>query len=105
MRRTYAKEEHVKQDVKEILKELGILYFMPRGGPYAVVGIGDFVCCVRGLYVEIETKFGYNKQTTMQEVWGKKVIAHGGLYLLVTEKNIHELYAELRQLKELRASP
>jgi hypothetical protein len=96
MRRTYEKEEHVKQDVKEVLKELGILYHMPR--PFGMVGVADFVCCYEGMYVEIETKFGYNKQTDMQKAWEAKVTRHKGIYMVIDETNVGQLSEYLLEL-------
>jgi len=95
MRRTYEKEAHVKQDVIEILKELGILYHMPSASGFGRVGVSDFVCCAYGRYLEIETKFGRNKQTEMQLAWMAKVQKHKGTYMVVDEHSIQYLKAAL----------
>ena len=91
MRKSHSKEEHVKADVKELLKKYGIWYFMPIGGAFATVGIPDFIACVNGQLWGIETKFGSNKPTPLQERQLAKIAEAGGRAFVITEKNLQEL--------------
>lgn len=91
-------EAGVKKKVKEILKRLGIWYFMPAASMYGRSGIPDFVCCKHGLFIGIETKFGYNKPTDMQLVRMEEIRAAGGVTMIVNEDNLQEAEAWLRDL-------
>jgi hypothetical protein len=69
MRRTFTKEAHVKEAVKEILKKHGIWYFMPAMTGRGRTGIPDFICALppHGVLMGIETKLAGNKVTSHQE--------------------------------------
>jgi hypothetical protein len=97
MRKSHSKEEHVKADVKELLKKHGVWYFMPIGGPFATVGIPDFIACVAGELWGIETKFGSNKPTQMQAKQLHDITAAGGRSFVITEKNIDVLAGALER--------
>jgi hypothetical protein len=49
-------EGRVKAAVKKILKDHGIWYYMPVQNGMGVVGIPDFICCDKGMFLAIETK-------------------------------------------------
>lgn len=49
-------EGRVKKAVKDLLKSLGIWYYMPMQTGYGVVGIPDFICCWNGGFIAVETK-------------------------------------------------
>lgn len=49
-------EGRVKDAVRKFLKEQGVWYYQPVQNGMGVVGIPDFVCCWRGLFIAIETK-------------------------------------------------
>lgn len=49
-------EGRVKAQVKKWLKERNIFYFMPVSNGMGQVGIPDFICCVNGMFLGIETK-------------------------------------------------
>jgi hypothetical protein len=94
--RVYTKEEHVKKHVKEILNGYPkVFWYMPVQTGYGVRGIPDFVVCMNGRFIGIETKFGGNKETTWQQMQGAKIQAAGGLYIVIDEKNIYALEAIL----------
>lgn len=91
MRKTHTKEAHVKEDVKELLKKHNAWSFMPIGGAFTTIGVPDFIACVRGQLWGIETKFGSNKPTPLQERQLAKIEEAGGRAFVITEKNIAEL--------------
>lgn len=49
-------EGRVKDKVKKLLKARGIWYFMPAANGFGRVGIPDFICCMDGKFLAIETK-------------------------------------------------
>jgi hypothetical protein len=49
-------EAKVKQQVKALLRTMGIWYYMPVQNGMGVVGIPDFICCWAGRFLAIETK-------------------------------------------------
>lgn len=82
-------EGKVKAKVKELLKKYGVYYFMPV--PYGKTGIPDFVCCVRGRFVGIETKAGKNKCTKLQELEHQRIIESGGMVFVHNEVSLDNL--------------
>lgn len=99
MRKAYANESHVKDDVKELLKSHGAWYVMPIGGSFSAIGVPDFVACVYGKLWGIETKFGSNKPTPMQQKNLRDIEAAGGVAMVITEKNIIELSERLTKAR------
>lgn len=49
-------EGRVKVQIKRVLDDLGIWYFMPAANGFGKVGIPDFVCCWNGDFLAIEAK-------------------------------------------------
>ena len=49
-------EGRVKKAVKQWLVERGYYYYMPVSNGMGRVGAPDFLCCINGRYVGIETK-------------------------------------------------
>jgi hypothetical protein len=49
-------EGKVKAAVKKVLKAARVYFFMPVQNGMGRVGIPDFICCVNGRFVAIETK-------------------------------------------------
>ena len=88
-------EAKIKQRTKQILEELGCYYFMPIGGPYSRIGVPDFIGCIDGLYIAIEAKAGKGTTTALQERELQKIKDHGGFALVVNEKNIDSLKAQI----------
>ena len=100
MRKSHSKEEHVKEDVKEIFKRFGAWYFMPIGGAFTAVGIPDFIGCFHGRFIAVETKFGRNKLSAWQERVLGLIKDAGGLALVINETNIHTLIDELSGIRD-----
>ena len=49
-------EGKVKAAVRKVLKENNVWFFQPMQNGMGVVGIPDFVCCHKGIFLAIETK-------------------------------------------------
>ena len=79
------KESNIKDKVKKILNSYPLVtWYMPAASVYGRRGVGDFVCCVNGRYLEIETKRPGGKQTPLQKVREQDVEKSSGLYMLVS---------------------
>lgn len=92
-------EGKVKSKVKQMFKAAAIPYHMPRGTVMGTSGIGDFVACAYGFYLEVECKAGKNKLTALQRQRRNEVIAGGGQYLVINEDNLSILQWTLNALK------
>lgn len=80
-------EGRVKEAVKRFLKAHDIWFFMPVAGPFSAHGVPDFVCCMNGKFLGIETKApGKLKSLTENQ---KRTIAeieqHGGVVYVVDD--------------------
>lgn len=49
-------EGRVKAIVKKYLREIGAYYYMPVQNGMGVVGVPDFIVCLGGRFIAIETK-------------------------------------------------
>lgn len=90
-------ERDVKERVKAILNELGIWWFMYVPTGYGEAGIPDFLCCVNGRFLAIETKFGNKKPTALQARQMGEIEKAAGVALVINEKNVGELEKALKK--------
>ena len=84
-------EAKVKQQIKQILKELNLWYFMPPANGYGRSGIPDFIGCLKGRLIAIEAKAGKGKTTALQDREIQKIKDAGGFVLIVNESNLPTL--------------
>ena len=85
-------EKDVKAEIRKILDSFAnIFYFMPVPTGYGVKGIPDFIVCLNGDFVGIEAKFGKNKESLWQKKQGAAIKGANGTYLVINDKNVHEL--------------
>lgn len=94
--RDIVNEAGVKRQVKRLLKQYGWYYWMPPANAFGRAGIADFNAVRDGRFLAVETKFGYNKPTPLQQQFLDSIVAHGGLAMVVTERNLDELESLLR---------
>jgi Holliday junction resolvase len=88
---TINNEAHVKREVKKLLREWGWWFFMPQAGQFGTSGIPDFMCCKYGRMLTIETKFGYNKPTDLQQARMDEIRRAGGIAIWVNETRLPRL--------------
>ena len=81
-------EKDVKAAVKQILNAAGAWWYMPVQTGYGVKGIPDFVACINGKFVSVETKFGDNKESAWQKKQGNAIRQANGYYFVINEKNL-----------------
>jgi len=92
-------EGRVKIKVKEMLKELGVAYFMPVGGLYGRGGVSDFICCVHGHFVSIEAKKdGKTKPTKLQERFITDIRNARGIAMVAYEGNLDAVRSVLKRM-------
>lgn len=91
-------ENSVKEAVKRILKKAGAWYTMPHQAGYSKRGVPDVLACYKGRFIAIETKFGYNKPTKIQNHELNTIRKAGGFALVVNEANYKDVEDLLRQL-------
>lgn len=91
MRKSHSCEADVKQDVKELFRKYNVWYFMPSMNGYGRSGVPDFIACLGGKFLAIETKYGTNKPTHHQKREIEAIRAAGGAARVVTEKDLESL--------------
>ena len=82
------KEEHVKAKVKALLNAYGWFTWMPPANGYGTSGVHDHNALKNGVFLTVESKFGYNKPTPLQCAFGAQIIANAGFSFCVNERNI-----------------
>lgn len=99
--RDIVNEAGVKREVKKLLAKYGWHYWMPPSNAFGRAGIADFNAVRDGRFLAIETKYGSNKPTPLQQRFLNEIEAHGGLAMVVTERNLDELKGLLKVLDNL----
>ena len=84
-------EGKVKKSVRQVLDALGAYYVMPVTGGYGRQGAPDFLVCLNGQFIGIETKAKKGRLTALQEMNLKKIIEAGGVSLVVREEDVKYL--------------
>lgn len=98
-------EAHVKKAIKLLLHEVGAWYFMPHMNGYGRAGIPDFIACLNGRLVAIETKFDGRSLTPSQQMELDAVAAADGVAIAVNQWGLDHLYVLLYMLKERDLPP
>ena len=91
-------EGKVKERLKRLLKKYSVYYDMP-----VMNGMGaptlDFVCCLNGCYITIETKAPGGKPTKRQEITMNEVRQAGGfVFVVAVDRDFDILEAYLQML-------
>jgi len=88
-------EGRIKDKVKKVLRKHKVYYHMP-----VMNGMGsptlDFICCVIGSYLAIETKAPGKKPTPRQEMTMEEMRAAGAfIFVIDSDEKVDELDAFL----------
>lgn len=80
-------EGRVKNQVKKLLKDMGVWYYMPVQNGMGVVGVPDIICCISGRLVAIETKAPGKRHTVTpnQQHHIDSINASGGIAIVVDD--------------------
>ena len=93
-------EEQVKKDIRDVLKSLGLFYWMPPHTIYGT-GVSDFVVLIQGRALFIEAKaLASSNWTANQQRFAAKVQANGAPYWLIHAGNVIQLPMLLRDFME-----
>lgn len=92
-------EKAVKAKVKGVLTSEGVYYFMPPANGYGRTGIPDFIACVNGYFLAIETKANGNKPTPLQIREIESIRRSNGVAVVVDENNWDMLPNLIRKIK------
>ena len=98
-------ERTVKAKVAEIFKKEGIWYFMPAMNGMGRAGIPDFIACVDGMFLGVETKAGKNKPTDHQVIELEAIQAAGGFSVVVNENSVGMLVDLIASIRMVRKVP
>lgn len=72
-------EGYLKDLIKKELKKIpGCFYYMPVPGGYGMTTV-DFLCCINGRFVAIETKAPGKKPTARQDLFLTNINNTGGV--------------------------
>jgi hypothetical protein len=88
-------EGKLKADLKAFLKEQGAYFFMPVQCGFGKRSV-DFICCLKGRFVAIETKIWPRKSTPLQRLCLEEVRKAGGIAFVAYDMDT--VYANLREL-------
>ena len=98
MREVVHDEAWTKDQIKRMLKEFKIWYFMPASGRFGKAGVPDFVCCVKGKFLGIETKTLGKKPTDIQSACHDKIRNSGGRVSVIDETGLASLRIMLQTM-------
>lgn len=94
MSKVYKKEADIKKEVKKVIAKHNAydVMYVPVG--FGKAGVPDFVVCVYGVFVGIETKLNARKNppTKLQTLNLHQIEQAGGLAIVVDETNVAGLY-------------
>ena len=94
-------EGKVKTKVKKILDKFGALHFSPFMAGMGASGVSDIICLYKGKFIAIECKADEKKlPTALQLKFLDRVMAWGGIGLVVHDKNLNLLEQTLEILGE-----
>jgi len=99
-------ESRVKDDVKKLLTERGIWYYMPVQTGYGVGGIPDFICCWKGLFIALETKAPgrENAVTPLQFRTMDAIRTHGGRATVISSATVLGQWLDLLESLQCQTS-
>ena len=84
-----------------MLDSLGAYYVMPVTGGYGNSGAPDFLVCLNGKFIGIETKAGKGKTTLLQDLNLDKIRKAEGFALVIREEDVESLDTFAQRLLEL----
>lgn len=83
-------ESIVKKQLKKCLDALAphVWYYMPVSTGYGKHGVPDFLICILGRFLAIETKAGKGRVTALQAMQLTKISEAGATVWVVDETNV-----------------
>lgn len=93
------KEGEIKKQIKKVLDDEGVYYFMPSGNGYGRSGIPDFVGIIKGRFIGIEAKADNLMPTAIQTRELSRIQSAGGTGVYVNADNIAQLVNLIQAIK------
>jgi hypothetical protein len=84
------KEADVKAACKKLFAECDVWFYMPVMNGFGVQGIPDFLGACNGHMFAVETKFGYNKPTEIQQRQHHRMRGHKVPVWVVSDRSFTE---------------
>jgi hypothetical protein len=84
-------EQKAKEGVGLLLKKYSIWYFKPQMAGLGRAGVPDFIACIRGRMLAVETKALGKRPTPLQQREIDAINAAGGVALVVDEGKLEAL--------------
>lgn len=84
-------EEPAKRGVANLLKKHGCYFFKPAMNGMGRAGIPDFIACIRGRMLAVETKALGKRATPLQQKEIDGINAAGGVAVVVDEAKLEAL--------------
>ena len=91
-------ESHVKDATKKQFRAVGAWWVMHVPVGYGKDGVPDFVACINGRVVAVETKHRTNTASAAQLRELKEVVASGGVGIVVNEECLDDLWEIVQQV-------
>ena len=91
-------EKKLENKIKKWLDAKGIYYFKYHGNSYSRAGIADMTICVNGKFVACELKSDVGKLTELQHNNLNKVVASGGIAIVVRPKSFDYFKKRVEEL-------
>lgn len=92
-------EAGVKREVRKLLAKYNWFVWMPPANGYGKAGISDFHALKDGKFMAIETKYGSNTPTVLQNKFLADIEAAGGWVIVVNDSE-----QSLKRLEEFLVS-
>ena len=92
-------EGRVKKEVDKILKKYNVWHFMYVPHGYGLSGVPDFIGCIKGKFIAVETKARDNQQpTALQKMQMERINNAGGVAFVATPGNLEKLEALVKEM-------
>lgn len=96
-------ESEFKNIVQSFLHENNIYQIKYwGGGRFTRAGVPDLLCCINGRFVAVELKVNTNKPSKLQEYHINKIIASGGIGLVLYPEGFSSFKKLVKELMECK---
>jgi hypothetical protein len=93
-------KDKVKLILEALAKEYNLYWDMSGASLYATAGKADFILCLEGLYIALETKPSDKPLEPLQAKRQRDVIKAGGISLRITEADLATLQLRLATIAD-----
>lgn len=90
----------VKAILREVSREYSLYWDMSGASLYGTAGKADFILCLEGLYIALETKPSDKSLEPLQAKRQSDVIKAGGISLRITEADLPTLHLQLATIAD-----